>query len=91
METERKEYSCELDDLIFTLDGLDIDEAIDTLQLYKEKFKNYTDLRLESDERFEGSSLRLYGNRFETDEELSKRQLKEIEEYERLKSKYGKP
>jgi hypothetical protein len=87
---EKKELYYEITDVSYTLDGDNIEEAIDHLNELKQRFsKEYTDLTLEKNDEGE---LHLCGYKLETDEQFNRRvsetETKERAEYERLKNKY---
>ena len=87
---EKKELYYEITDVSYTLDGDNIEEAIDHLNELKQRFsKEYTDLILEKNDE---GTLHLCGYKLETDEQFNRRvsetEAKERVEYERLKKKY---
>lgn len=79
-----------------------LDEAIKQLQSYKERYSDYTNLRIVEDHVYEdGYYFDLYGDRLETDKEeanrlnaeksRNERQLEnERKQYEALKAKFEK-
>jgi hypothetical protein len=85
----KKMKGCELEDVMYSFDGRTVDEVIGYLQVIKEKFKEYINLRLVVDThlyRDAERSVFLFGDRMETDEEEKVREAAEKQSTERTES-----